>query len=160
MRMDARCATKVVLEVRHQGAQRRRRRILPQPAGTAAATRSAKLGVRERQHERTVLRCCLRQLASLPTPRCARPSPGRLSGRSALSLGLPRGMAIGCASFRASHPGKPRRNSVGLNQRFPWSRHDFITAGSVSKRRRRTNFRDSSLYPLVCFCRGIRRFAQ
>jgi hypothetical protein len=30
-----------------------------------------------------------------------------LSRRSALSLGLPRGLAIGCASLRASHPGKP-----------------------------------------------------
>jgi len=37
----------------------------------------------------------------------ARPSPGRLSGRSALSLGLPRGVTIGCTSLRAFHPGKP-----------------------------------------------------
>ncbi|MGH8756928.1 MAG: hypothetical protein ACRET9_01885, partial [Burkholderiales bacterium] len=42
------------------------------PNGTAAATRSAKLGVRERQHERPVLQCFLQQLAPLPAPRCAR----------------------------------------------------------------------------------------
>jgi hypothetical protein len=39
------------------------------PDGAAAATRSAKLGVRERQHERPVLRCFLQQLAPLPAPR-------------------------------------------------------------------------------------------
>jgi len=38
---------------------------------------------------------------------CRNPEGRRLSRRSALSLGLPRGSAIGCASLRASHPGKP-----------------------------------------------------
>jgi len=46
-------------------------------------------------------------LRPFPLHAHASPSPGRLSGRSALSLGLPRGMAIGCASLRASHSGKP-----------------------------------------------------
>ncbi len=131
MRMDARCATKVVartttprraraaLHLRSCAAERDvarwivvarssahlRGRTYRAPRfgehdadaafyrnsdGTAAATRSAKLGVRERQHERPVLRCSLRQLAPFPAPRCASPSPGRLSRRSALSLGLPR----------------------------------------------------------------------
>ncbi|HWN30797.1 MAG TPA: hypothetical protein VNN78_05450, partial [Burkholderiales bacterium] len=38
---------------------------------------------------------------------CRNPEGRGLSGRSTLSLGLPRGMAIACASLRASHPGKP-----------------------------------------------------
>jgi len=49
------------------------------PSPGAAATRSAKLGVRERQQERPISQCSMRQLAPLPAPRCASPSPGRPS---------------------------------------------------------------------------------
>ena len=90
-------------------------------ASGAAATRSAKLGVRrERQHERPVSQCFLRPHAPLPAPRCASPSPGRpYAWRCCSSLVWPppNGAPHASPCIRIAL----RRNHVGLDQRFPSS---------------------------------------
>ena len=120
MRMDARRATKVVVkptkprsattQTTHFTATRRDgcRDTVSEAWGAGAAA------------ERPILQCFLRQLASLPAPRCARPSPGRLSGRGGLLCHSACQGVWPLAAPRFAHPipESRRRNRVGLNQRF------------------------------------------
>ncbi len=103
------------------------RSTLRESESGAPATRSAKLGVRERQHERPVSRCFLRQLAPLPAPRCASPSPGRpRHGKRSLGCGSGSMSApfydVSCGSLRpfplharaSPSPGRPRHGQRSL----------------------------------------------
>ena len=89
------------------------------PDGTAAATRSAKLGVRERQHERPVSQCFLRQLAPLPAPRSRESESGAPFRAVCFVARLVKGVwPFTAPRFAHPIPEGHRRNRVGLNQRF------------------------------------------